>query len=551
MKQRHITFSVFGNLRALFLLLSETHKSSPILCKTEVFVRRTMAASPGYDVPIISFKDERVVEHLFSEFFPAEIVEEKGEDISRQEFQKLLEQMSYPPVYSTLRVNTHTHDIDQIKGDVENKLEEAESDHRFEVKKHPVLIDTLIVKSLSMAGDDFQPRSKIEVIIDPYCGSAVLHGANIFGRGVIGLSKGASQGDQVSIYVDLAGKCRRGFKEQYQKEKAFIANGILETSRQELFEGHQNTSGVAVRIKETFISNPSLSGLLPKKVFAQKIPSITCSHVLNPQPGECVLDMCAAPGGKTTHIATLMGNEGLVVALEKAKNKVRIIKKNARTLNLKIIKAFHKNAVNAVAPGAPEPSAQGRPPYKSGSFDRVLLDAPCSGTGQRAQIRCVNQVGFVKSFPSYQRSLFHKAVEAVKPGGTIVYSTCSLTTSENEAIVVWALKTFPEIKLEEQTPRLGKPGIRCHGLTDDQANKLQRFWPSSSLASNIEANCDNDTIGFFIAKFVKDMPPPLATPPSGYTFLLLPPWLHPFPGYTLFLPSWLTSFLGYTLPWLL
>lgn len=72
------------------------------------------------------------------------------------------------------------------------------------------------------------------------------------------------------------------------------------------------------------------------------------------------LYLCEIIGGKTTHIATLMGNEGLVVALEKAKNKVRIIKKNARTLNLKIIKAFHKNAVNAVAPGAPEPSAQGK-----------------------------------------------------------------------------------------------------------------------------------------------------------------------------------------------
>lgn len=462
------------------------------------------AASPSHDVPIITFKDRRVEDFLFSEFYPSEVIEDKGEVACKMEFSHLLREMSYPPLYSTVRVNTMKENIVHVKQDLEDKLQEARPDHRFAVTTHPELSDTLIIESLTRASEDFKPCSQTEVIVDPSCGSSVLHGADIYGPGVIGLSKGASLEDDVAIYVDLAGKCRRGLKTTYRQPKVFIANGSLGMSRQELFEGHKNTCGLAVEIKETFVCNPSLNDLLPNKIFAQKLPSIVCSHVLNPQPGECILDMCAAPGGKTNHIATLMGNVGLVIALEKAKSKIRTIRRNSRNFRLNIVKAYHKDARNAVTPGANEPTPEGRPPYKSGSFDRVLLDAPCSGTGQRAQIKCLNPLNYMQSFPRNQRALFHKAVEAVKSGGTLVYSTCSLTTSENEAVVAWALEKFPEMKLVEQMPFLGSPGIRCHGLTEDQASKLQRFWPSSRLAGSNDANYNNDTIGFFIAKFVKD-----------------------------------------------
>lgn len=456
-----------------------------------------------YSVPIMTFGDEKSKEYFFQECFPSDIIARDGEIYCKRKFEELLRALSHPPVYSTLRVNTRKYRTDDIREAVEEYLRENEPYHHFMVRCHRNLPDVIVVECATQPDDNLQPCSKREVIVDTSCGSAILRGANIYGRGVIGLLRDTSMGDRVSVFVDLTGQCRRGYRDVYEGEKVFIANGIMKTSRQELFEGFQNASGLAVEISETFINNPSLNNILQGKVFVQNLPSIVCGHVLDPQPGDMVLDMCAAPGGKTTHIACLMKDDGRVFALDKAKKKVRKIKDNARHMGLTCIKAFNLDASNAISGSESLPLNPGKPPYRPGSFDRVLLDAPCSGTGQRAQIKCKHSKKFLSSFPNFQKSLFHTAMEALKPGGTLVYSTCSMTTSENEAIVSWALSKFPGLKLAEQTPHIGSTGLVCCGLSEEQASKLQRFWPSSRLAGDENADCNKDTIGFFIAKFVK------------------------------------------------
>uniref|UniRef100_H3DIA1 NOP2/Sun RNA methyltransferase 6 n=1 Tax=Tetraodon nigroviridis TaxID=99883 RepID=H3DIA1_TETNG len=181
----------------------------------------------------------------------------------------------------------------------------------------------------------------------------------------------------------------------------------------------------------------------------QNLPSVVVGHVLGPRPGERVLDMCAAPGGKTCHMAALMGDQGEVVALDRIKNKINRILENAQVLQLRSIKAFCFNSTQAVSTDA-APHAEGEPPFPPESFDRVLLDAPCSGLGQRPIMGSTWSLKEICSYQPLQRKLFQAAVQLLKKGGVLVYSTCTVTLAENEEQVAWALQTFPCLSLQPQ-----------------------------------------------------------------------------------------------------
>lgn len=324
-------------------------------------------------------------------------------------------------------------------------------------------------------------------------------------------------GDVVSVYSDIEGKCKRGALEFLDSKKVFIGNGTSELSRKDIFNSSSPLKGIGVRMIEPVYLSPSFDNLLPSYLFLQNLPSVVVSHVLNPQPGDRVLDMCAAPGGKATHIATLMDDQGEIIAMDKIANKVDKIKHNAAILKLKSIKAFCYDGTKALASENLSDSI-GAPPFPPESFDRILLDAPCSGLGQRPNMACAWTLREVTSYPPLQRKLFTVAVKLLKPGGTLVYSTCTITLAENEDQVAWALSNFPCLQLQSQEPHIGGEGMKGAGLSDDQLQLLQRFHPSSaslkdadshSLSSSTTVTDDldclvnRDSIGFFIAKFIK------------------------------------------------
>jgi len=152
------------------------------------------------------------------------------------------------------------------------------------------------------------------------------------------------------------------------------------------------------------------------------------------------------------------------------------------------------SGVAADAPSAPVGEFTG-PPFPCESFDRILLDAPCSGLGNRPQLSCsIKQVKVLSSYPHIQRRLFEQAVQLVRPGGILVYSTCTVTEDECECLVAWALRKFVELRLTDATPRWGGPGLPLPGFEACKSRLLQRFGPSGANA---------DTVGFFIAKFQK------------------------------------------------
>ncbi|XP_037693597.1 tRNA (cytosine(72)-C(5))-methyltransferase NSUN6 isoform X2 [Choloepus didactylus] len=356
-------------------------------------------------------------------------------------------------------------------------------------------------------------KQRCEVIVGAQCGHAVLRGAHVYAPGIVSASKFMKAGDVVSVYSDIQGKCKKGAKE-FDGTKVFLGNGISERSRDELFSGLPELKGIGIRMTEPVYLSPSFDNVLPSYLFLQNLPSALVTHVLNPQPGEKILDMCAAPGGKTTHIAARMCDQGEVIALDKISHKVEKIKQNASLLGLKSIRAFCFDGTKALK--REMVGTEGEPPFLPESFDRVLLDAPCSGMGQRPSLACAWTLKEVVSYQPLQRKLLAAAAQLLRPGGVLVYSTCTVTLAENEEQVAWALEAFPHLQLQPQEPRIGGAGMAGAGLSPEQLQQLQRFEPSAAPLQSIDldslhgareedmiALANRDCIGFFIAKFVK------------------------------------------------
>ncbi|XP_072507759.1 tRNA (cytosine(72)-C(5))-methyltransferase NSUN6 isoform X2 [Notamacropus eugenii] len=438
------------------------------------------------------------------------IVSALGVQEAERKFETLLNHLSHPPAFSTVRVNTHLTSVKHVKDLLLEEINKQFNGLSVPILQHPDVQDVLLIPVIG-------PRNNInrqpyEVIVGAHCGNAVLRGAHVYVPGIISASKFMRAGDVVSVYSDIEGKCKKGAKE-FDGKKAFLGNGISELSRSEIFGLSSPLKGIGIRMTEPVYLSPSFDNVLSSSLFLQNLPSAVVSHVLNPQRGEKILDMCAAPGGKTTHIAALMHNQGEVIALDKIPNKVEKIKQNAALLQLNCIRAFCYNGTKAL--GKVE-NRQGGPPFLPESFDRILLDAPCSGMGQRPNMAYTWTLKEVTSYQPLQRKLFTVAVQLLKPGGVLVYSTCTITLAENEEQVAWALAAFPCLQLLPQEPHIGGEGMLGAGLSLDQLKQLQRFDPSvialkdTDLTSLKNARredmiwlANNDSIGFFIAKFIK------------------------------------------------
>ena len=155
----------------------------------------------------------------------------------------------------------------------------------------------------------------------------------------------------------------------------------------------------------------------------QNMPSIICSRILEPQPGETILDMCAAPGNKTTHISALMKGTGVLVALEKNKSKIlrleQFCKNHFACKNVTIHCYDATKAVQDTIDYSGIIDENVPPPYPMESFDRVLLDGPCSGLGQRPQITNCTTEKQMASYVPLQRQLF-TAVNKYKNNNNIL-----------------------------------------------------------------------------------------------------------------------------------
>ncbi len=236
--------------------------------------------------------------------------------------------------------------------------------------------------------------------------------------------------------------------------------------------------------------------LWPYKVglfHVQEEVSLLPPVLLDPQPGERVLDMAAAPGGKTAQMAMLMENRGTVIANDVGVHRMRALRHVLERLGI-------LNTSTLVHDGSNIPASVG-------VFDRVLVDAPCSceGTARKnPEVLRLCGVDVSLEYQGVQKALLRKAVQLCRPGGRIVYSTCTFAPEENEAVVDAILREFGTSRLRVVPVRVG--AFRTSpGLTEWSG---QRFHASLSHAIRIWPH-HNDTGGFFIAVLEKS--------PEGWT----------------------------------
>ncbi|MBN3307355.1 NSUN6 methyltransferase, partial [Amia calva] len=482
-----------------------------------------------------------------------------GTEEAESRFELLLNRLSHPPAFTCVRVNTGMASPECVREGLSKEIgQQMKSTCDIPILQHPDVPDVLLIPVIGPRAS--LERLSTEVLVGAQCGNAVLRGAHVFAPGILSTPKYMKAGDVVSVFSDIEGKCTKGAME-FKGNKVFIGNGVAEMSRSDIFCSDKPVKGIGIRMTEPVYFSPSFDRVLSGQVFLQNLPSVVVGHVLGPRTGERVLDMCAAPGGKTTHIATLMMDQGEVIAIDKIASKVELIKANAQTLQLNCIKAYCFNGIKALSSGQAGGSEDG-PPFPPRWFDRVLLDAPCSGLGQRPYMACSWSLKELTSYQPLQRKLFHtavqllksggvlvystctvtlaeneeqvawalktfpcltlqpQAVQLLKSGGVLVYSTCTVTLAENEEQVAWALKTFPCLTLQPQEPHVGGGGMLGAGLSHDQLKLLQRFSPAwvvtedfdlppgehnlpQTTESDLIHRANKDTIGFFFAKFVK------------------------------------------------
>jgi 16S rRNA (cytosine967-C5)-methyltransferase len=173
-------------------------------------------------------------------------------------------------------------------------------------------------------------------------------------------------------------------------------------------------------------------------ILAQSRAAMLVARVLDPQPGERVLDLCAAPGGKSTHMAALMRGEGEVLAVERNRARAAELQETARRL--------HAGSVRVEIADAAAPRPEGA------AFDRVLVDPPCSGLGTlqaRADLRWRVTPEQIVQMVKTQAAILTAGARALRPGGVLVYSTCTISPTENERQIELFLEQNPNFALDD------------------------------------------------------------------------------------------------------
>jgi len=173
----------------------------------------------------------------------------------------------------------------------------------------------------------------------------------------------------------------------------------------------------------------------------QSRAAMTVARVLAPEPGERVLDLCAAPGGKTTHLAALMRNEGELVAVERHPGRAEALRGTAARMGARV----DVRAGDAAAPHEP------------GRYDRVLVDPPCSDLGtlaSRPDARWRKQADLPLRLAREQAAILRAGADALCPGGTLVYSTCTISPAENEAVIHAFLDERADFRADDLRPEL-------------------------------------------------------------------------------------------------
>jgi len=294
------------------------------------------------------------------------------------------------------------------------------------------------------------------VVVDKFTAESVYVGANVYAPGVVDVKGGCKGGQRVVVVAP---------------SNIAVAIGRLVDDFEDKLRARQ---GLVVRVETSVFRVPSLRDTLYHAkgyIYEQALPSMYVAKILDPRPGSVIVDMCAAPGGKIGHVYELVRGKAKIYAFDHSRRKVERLKHELTRLG-------HKGVIVVKADSR----------YLDKDFpwlkaDYVLLDPPCTALGVRPKLYDKKTRNDVMSAVRYQRQFLRTAWNILKPGGVLVYSTCTLTMAENEDNVRYAVEELG-FELEEAIPLRGSRGRWCR--------ECQWFHPHV-----------HGTPGHFIAKLYK------------------------------------------------
>jgi 16S rRNA (cytosine967-C5)-methyltransferase len=187
------------------------------------------------------------------------------------------------------------------------------------------------------------------------------------------------------------------------------------------------------------------------------------SVLLAPKENDVILDMCAAPGGKSTHIAQITNNKAQIYAVDKYEARLKMIKSNAERLGVSNIKFIQDDAADLQ-----------NEEIKNMKFDKILLDAPCSGFGvlsKKPEIRWKREMKDILALAELQKNMLNSAVKYLKPDGVIVYSTCSTEQEENMDIVNHFLENNPDFEIDSAVNYVNPELVNPNGCIETFPHK--------------------------------------------------------------------------------
>jgi len=258
-------------------------------------------------------------------------------------------------------------------------------------------------------------------------------------------------------------------------------DAFLDRLWQEGISAHPTTISPVGVVLEKGLLVTSLPGFQDGHFYIEDEAAQLIPPLLDPQPGDLVFDACAAPGGKTTHIAELMEDRGHVLAMDRQRSRLDLLQENCRRLGITIVTAIVGDARKPLD-ALRAPSKGGRHLSRltvalNGLFDRILLDVPCSGLGvlrRHPEAKWNKSPAIFSRHHNLQKEILEAVAAVLRPGGVLVYSTCSTEPEETEDVVTHFCRVHSEWMRESVAPWLpgtALPFVTAHGALSTMGNK--------------------------------------------------------------------------------